>query len=182
MKQFKAVFCHFLLAGLLFSSPLLVRADAPAEDGTLLNFKSPSLLTEHVNLEQAKATVATEGETPVVQAEYPAGNGYPAVKFHGPWDLTGYTGVQVTVKNTGASNARVVLRVDGGDNWKESPWNTQTVSILPGDTQVIRVVFGESDGKPGYALVPSGVLRALVFVINPTDVVKLSMSELKACK
>jgi hypothetical protein len=183
MKQSFGLLSCALVSGLLLALSLgPVHADAPAADGKLLDFGSPDLLTQNVEMEHATVTVNKDGESPVVVAEYEAGKGYPAVRFHGPWDLTGYKGLQVTVKNTGKTPAQVVLRVDDSDNWQSSPWNTQTVGVQPGNTQTIKVVFGQSEGRPGYALSPASVLRALVFVINPDGAVQLTISDLKAFK
>ncbi len=117
--------------------------------------------------------VVEEGGAKVVQAQFPAGNGYPTFDFPPPaggWNLSTSAGVQVDVTNKGTTKLNVALRVDNAGDWQKQPWNTESVWVGPGETKTIKVAFGKSyGGNPGYALDSSKVSALKVFAVNPKD-------------
>jgi len=118
----------------------------------------------------AHATVATtprDGGIDVVVAG--SNEGYPGFAIApaegDAWDLSPWGHVQARLTNTGDATLSVNLRVDNAGPWQDNPWNTESVSIKPGETKVLKVIFGHHYGyKPGYKLDPSKVVRVLIFI------------------
>ncbi|MDQ2687712.1 MAG: glycoside hydrolase family 16 protein, partial [Armatimonadota bacterium] len=80
------------------------------------------------------------------------------------WDLSAFGHVEARVTNTGAQPLNLSLRVDNAGDWKDNPWNTESVSLKPGETGTVTTIFGYSYGKkPGYALKPGAVVNLLLF-------------------
>ncbi len=81
------------------------------------------------------------------------------------WDLSPWGNVQAKITNTGAANLAVNMRVDNAGEWKDSPWNTESISLKPGETKELKIIFGYQYGyKPGYKLKSDAVVRVLIFV------------------
>lgn len=79
-------------------------------------------------------------------------------------DLSEYGHVEATIENTGASKMQVSMRVDNPGHWKDSPWNTESTTIAPGETKSIKVIFGYAYGKkPSFKLDPAKVTQILFF-------------------
>jgi beta-glucanase (GH16 family) len=94
-------------------------------------------------------------------------NGYPglSIKPNTPaWDLSKFGHIEAKVTNTGDTTVSLSLRVDNAGHWKTNPWNCESKSIKPGETSVIKVIFGYQYGmKPGFKLNSSEVINLLVF-------------------
>ncbi len=91
---------------------------------------------------------------------YPGVQVKPAGKT---WDLSGFGYVEARVTNTGTAPLTLCLRVDDDGDWTKNPWNAENVTPQPGETVAVRVRFGFSWGKPGYALNTARVARLLLF-------------------
>jgi len=90
--------------------------------------------------------------------------GYPGIDLKGSWDFDGFSHVEARVTNTGAKAIDLSLRVDNGGDWHQSPWDTESARIEPGQTQSITVFFGYAYGdKPGYKLDPKAVVNIKLF-------------------
>lgn len=145
-------------------------AATPAGAGTpLLDFASldaGTLKTENA----AAVAVVDDAGAKAVELTFPASQGYPGVDFEegGPWDLSAYAGVEVVVENKGSGKVGFNVRVDNPGDWKKSPWNTETVWLEPGAVKTASVTFGQSFGRPGYALDASRVSKVKVFA-NPSS-------------
>lgn len=114
-----------------------------------------------------------DASSPGLAVRIAAGDeGYPGlvIKPSGPvWDLSSFGHVEARIVNTGERTLHVSLRIDDDGDWRDNPWNAESVDIEPGQTQTGRVVFGYQYGlQPGYKLNPAKVVRLLVF----TDKVK----------
>ncbi len=80
------------------------------------------------------------------------------------WDLSPWGHIAAKITNTGSANLWLSLRVDNDGPWQDNPWNTESVSVPPGQSRVVKVIFGHQYGfKPGYKLDPSKVIRVLFF-------------------
>ena len=96
----------------------------------------------------------------------PGKEGYPGLTLKppgGPWNLSAFGRVEVRVVNTGTKSLTFCLRLDGDGNWQDNPWNAENLYLQPGKSGVVKVWFGRSFGKPGYALKPAAVVQALMF-------------------
>jgi len=154
-------------------------AEAPA-DGVLLNFEADP---GHITSQHATANVVDSNGGHALKIDFEAGKGYPAVQLAAPsgnWDLSKYKGVEAEITNTGETTVNVALRVDNPGDWQQSPWNTESVTLQPGDTKVIQVTFGFSyGGQKGYDLDPTNIARVVVFAANPGDGASVTVDNIK---
>lgn len=161
-----------LLAALAFQLPPGVRAEpaAPAATLPLVNLAAPGV-ESRVVLTSGQVTVApgTDAAAPGLTVTIqPGEEGYPGIKLKpdgaAAWDLSAFGHVEAKVVNTGTKSVSVALRVDN-EGWKDSPWNTESLSIKPGATGTVKVIFGYTYGlQPGYALKPGAVVQVMLFV------------------
>lgn len=125
------------------------------------------LLGEGVLKPTSAETAANRSGTGVDVTIAPGPNGYPGVGIappNGAWDLSRYGHVEARVRNTGAKPLTVALRVDNAGNWQDNPWNTESVTLAPGEAGTVRTIFGYQYGqKKGYRLDPSKVVNLLLF-------------------
>ena len=97
----------------------------------------------------------------------PGKEGYPGITIKPKdtaWDLSRFGHIDLRLRNTGDKPIVVSLRADGDLNWKLSPWNVENAELRPGASDTIRVRFGYSWGKRGYAIDPAKVVQVLVFL------------------
>ena len=104
----------------------------------------------------------------IVVTIQPGRDAYPGVILKPgsavPWDLSAFGHVESRVSNLGTAPMTVVLQVDNAGDWRNAPWNAEPVSLKPGATATVSVIFGHSYGhRPGYALKPSEISRILLF-------------------
>lgn len=96
--------------------------------------------------------------------QYPGLNIKPALKS---WDLSAFGHVEARVTNTGTEPLQVALRVNNEGNWQDNPWDTESVTLQPGESGAIRTIFGFSYGhRPGFRLNPSAVVNVMLFAIK----------------
>jgi beta-glucanase (GH16 family) len=102
----------------------------------------------------------------------PGKDAYPGVNIKpngASWNLSDYGCVEATVLNTGSHPLHLSLRVDNAGDWRNNPWDTESVTIAPMASGVVTVYFGYSYGyKPGYKLNPSEVVNLVLFA-SKTD-------------
>jgi beta-glucanase (GH16 family) len=125
-----------------------------------------------------KRLAGTPGQVTVVRSTDPAAPGivvkiqpgkddYPGVTITPPtsaWDLSSYGHVEAKVVNMGTKPLYLSLRVDDSGDWRESPSNTESISLPPGQAGTLKTIFGYSFGyKPGHKLKPSAIVRVLLF-------------------
>lgn len=112
---------------------------------------------------QVRVTPSSTGFT-VTMA--PGADAYPgvALKPAMPWDLSAFGHVEARVVNTGTKPLVLSLRLDNAGDWRDNPWNTETVTIAPGASATLTTIFGYAYGKkPGYHLDPKAVVNILLF-------------------
>ncbi|MDQ2688081.1 MAG: hypothetical protein M3Y28_09470, partial [Armatimonadota bacterium] len=104
----------------------------------------------------------------VIVTIQPGKEAYPgvSVKPEGTsWDLSAFGHIEARVTNMGTQPLSLALRVDNAGDWKDNPWNTESISLGPGKSATVTTTFGYSYGKkPGYALKPGAVVNILLFV------------------
>lgn len=151
---------------------------SPNIGGELLDLTKPDALAgfrffhSKATIEDGKikTTFQTDTDFPNIQFPIPAGG----------WNLSAFGGVQILVTNPDSEAITVVMRVDNKGDWQQKPWNTQSVKIGPGSTELLQVVFGQSNGKPGYALDTTRISAIQVFLTKPKQETTLVLSDLKA--
>ena len=114
----------------------------------------------------------------------PGKDAYPGVSIKPigtSWNLSAFGHVEARLVNIGASPLSVSLRVDNAGGWKDNPWNTETVTLKPGESGMLKTIFGYSYGeKPGYALMPGAVVNALLFINKSDEVQSFRLESLVA--
>ncbi|MES2460978.1 MAG: glycoside hydrolase family 16 protein [Armatimonadota bacterium] len=114
----------------------------------------------------------------------PGMDGYPGVRLPAPggkWNLAAFGHVEARVINTGTKTLSLSLRVDNAGDWKDNPWNTETVSLQPGESGTVTVLFGYSYGrKPGFALNPSAVTQLMLFTTKSDAVQSFQIESIVA--
>jgi len=173
-----------------FKADAAASSEAPPSTGAGENATSPNIGGELLDLTKSdaltgfrffhsQATIA-DGK---IKATFATDTDYPRLQFPipaGGWNLSAFGGVQVLVTNKGSDPVTVVLRVDNPGDWKTSPWNLQSVKIGPDSTELLQVVFGQSNGKPGFALDTTRVTGIQVYLTKPKQEATLELSDLKA--
>lgn len=143
--------------------------NTPAIDGVLLHFDEAKLARYKTN--QSTVSGVTQDGAPALQVTFATGEqSYPSVQLPiptGNWNLSSFGGVQAEIYNPGDKSARILMRVDNAGNWKDNPWNTQSLTIPAGQTKTLNLKFGENNGAPGYPLDPSRVVAMQFFMEKP---------------
>lgn len=146
-------------------------AQTPPASGDLLNLAevdAGALKTEN----GASVAASEEAGAKALKLTFPETGGYPGVDIPAPegnWDLSAFKGVAADVTNTGPGKIGISLRVENPGDWKQSPWNSNVLWLASGATGTIQVIFGESFGKPGYALDPGRVNKVKLFISSPKE-------------
>jgi beta-glucanase (GH16 family) len=84
------------------------------------------------------------------------------------WDLTPWGRVEAKITNLGTTNIQVSLRVDNSPDGSSN--NCEAISLKPGDSKILKVIFGFSYGyKPGFQLNPASVTNLLFFSPGKKD-------------
>jgi hypothetical protein len=168
---------------LLVSLGLAVAAMAqtPPASGELLNIgevDAGSLKTEN----GAEVAASDEAGAKAIKITFAESKAYPGVDFRAPdgsWNLSAFKGVAADVTNTGSGKIGISMRVENAGDWRQSPWNSNVLWLAPGATGTIEVIFGESFGKPGFALDPSGVTKVKLFLNAPKEAGELTLQGLR---
>jgi hypothetical protein len=183
-----------LLAGLLVLDAAARRLPADEAGGAvaskpLVDFASPDASKQ---IQLAKGTPAGSAVTvdkagiavnftPFQKgdADHPGIHVYPAKgKF---WDLAAYGHVEATITNTGAAGFNIVMHVsDEGDGyWTEK--KLEFLSIKPGETKTLKVIFGYEKGfKPGAPVKTSKIAEIFIYLYHSTQPHSFRIDELKA--
>lgn len=79
------------------------------------------------------------------------------------WDLSKYAGICYTIKNSGKTKFRAGVRVDnlGEKGYVEN--NSTIITIAPGETKNLKVVFGTSHGNIGKPINTKKITGAAIF-------------------
>jgi beta-glucanase (GH16 family) len=160
-----------ITAGLLFLA-LAVQVGMADPQATDTGATSPALdllknLQDDKSFAPSSDQVTFQKESSGVAVKIaPGKDGYPGLGIKpadGKWDLSRFGHVEARITNTGASSLNLSLRVDNEGDWHDNPWNVQSLNLKPGASGTVKVMFGYSWGKPGYALNPAAVVRVLLF-------------------
>lgn len=107
----------------------------------------------------------TAGETGTTIAIAPGKDQHPGIRITPaqPWDLSAFGYVEARIVNLNSTPTAIFLRVDNAGDWRANPWNGEQATIAAGATGTVRVRFGRSWGKPGFALDPAAVTGLVVW-------------------
>jgi hypothetical protein len=146
-------------------------AQTPPASGEMLvlaDVDAGALKTEN----EASVSAVEEAGAKALKMTFPESKAYPGVDIPAPegtWDLSAFKGVAADVTNSGPGKIGVSLRVENPGDWRQSPWNSNVLWLSPGASGTITVNFGESFGKPGFALDPARVIKVKLFVNSPKE-------------
>ena len=168
-----------------FLAPAFGQSSTVSSTNVLLDFRAgvPKRVTptsEQVTISPhlAPALPGLAVEIQPGKEDYPGLNIKPKGAF---WNLSSYGHVEAHVVNTGSHSLSLALRVDNAGDWHDNPWNTENVTLEPGASGTVRVLFGYSYGhKPGYALKPASVVNLLLFTGKSDAVQSFRLESLTA--
>ena len=166
--------CHSFFSLVVFTilSPLaLCRADAtkPPANGQLFDLQSADALSTLKNDDGVTTSIAEAKDGKMIKIDFAKLSGYPGINFpipEGGWDLTGSTGIQIEISNPGTIPVVANLKANNPDGSGDSS-NTEIVTVGPGETHTLKLVFGISYNHPGYKLDPAHVTALKFFIIPP---------------
>jgi beta-glucanase (GH16 family) len=148
------------------------QANGPASSApqALLDFMSAKA-EESLRPSSEQVTVAPSGDPAapgLVVTIRPGKEDYPGVGLQpqgtAAWDLSAFGHVEARLANMGEKTISITLRVDNAGDWRDNPWNAETISLKPGASGTVTTVFGYSYGRhPAYALQPAAVVNVLLF-------------------
>ncbi len=171
------------LDGPIRAADRVVAANTPGPDGLILG-PAAGLEAAELQTEGAVVSLVDRAGAKLLQAQFPASQGYPAFVLpvaEGGWNLSGFAGAQVDLINSGASEVTLSLRVDNLGNWQDSPWNSESITLAPGASGTLKVAFGKSHGgNPGFALDPARIVAFKVFVSQPREPATVLVRDLRA--
>lgn len=184
LKKLKCLLLALYLVASLTGS-VHAEATKPPGTGELYNYEGTLNLSELKPDTGVTTGITDINGTKLIKVDFPALKGYPGLSFPVPadgWDLTGYKGVQIVLHNPMSDPVPVNLRVDNPGESKESPWNTEIVTLQPGETKTLKVVFGHSFNSPGYKLNPARVSSIRVFLQGLTKPTSIAIGKPVAFK
>ena len=155
---------------------------SPPISGELVDLKSPDALSK-LKFNNSTGTVA-DGKLTVAFA---ATSSYPNLYILVPkdgLDLSAFAGIELTATNTGTAAAVTHLRVENRPNARadelgQKPWNTEKLTIKPGESVPLRLTFGQNNGSPGYDLHAGRVSAIQLFLVSPKPGTTLVLSDIK---
>jgi beta-glucanase (GH16 family)/uncharacterized cupredoxin-like copper-binding protein len=147
--------------------------------GLLFDFGSDFVLAHRVD-ERGASVALADGRLVVTfsaNERWPAAALKPVARR---WDLSNFKSVSAQVTNVGDEPARIAMRVDnlGADGQRNC--NTEALTLVPGQTQNLTVTFGQSWGKPAFALDSANVVAILFITEDPRSQVKLAIDNVIA--
>jgi len=167
MKKRTQHYCLAISALLVFATA--PRAFAAVLPAPLVNLASADVKTIKTEKDPVISLDSSTG-TPALKAEFIGGSGYPGLDFPlagASIDLSAFAGIEAEVTNLSQEKLNINLRADNGGDWRKSPWNTGNAWIAPGETKTVKVTFGKSFDKPGYALDASKITVIKLFCAEP---------------
>jgi hypothetical protein len=138
----------------------------PPSTGELYSYDKSSGVSDIGYENGATATAADQNGTKMLKVELPKDVDYPGIHFPAPsggWDLSDYKGTQIDVTNNGPDPVDVNMRVDNEGDWKTNPWSADIISVAPGETKTLKIVFGEAFKKAAFKLDPAHVSAVHIF-------------------
>jgi beta-glucanase (GH16 family) len=165
----KRKFCAVLAcAGIALLLGGLLAATEPASL-RLIEF-SADATTARVSASSAQVTFKPQTNAPGGQldvAVLPGKEHYPGISIKpqgAVWDLARFGHVDVRLTNTSAKAIAATVRVDDDADASRNPWNGEITTIKAGSTETIRVRFGYSWGRRGYALDAARIAKVQVYL------------------
>lgn len=97
------------------------------------------------------------------------------------WDLSAYGHVEARLTSTSDRRFDIIMHVvpEGEGSWVEK--NYEVMSFNPGETKVLKVIFGYQKGfKPGAVIKPSSIAEIYIFLWGKDQARSFRVEELRA--
>jgi len=126
------------------------------------------------SLAPTKDGVSAEARDGVLAVTVPGGPaawpGFALVPSEGALDLSPWGRVEALVSNTCDSPLHLTLRVDNSGDWRQKPWNSESVFLKPGEAKTVKVVFGYENGfRPAERPIDSSRVSQLLFFLGKSE-------------
>jgi beta-glucanase (GH16 family) len=165
-----------LVAGSIASqsqAPAAATAAPAPPPKPLIDVTAPDA-TKHIRQNYGDPVYTADAKGITVQLPAARAN-YPGIQiFPNPddpkavWDLSKYGHIEAKITNTGKEVIRPSLSIDG-EFAGQPARNTEIMGVKPGETKVIKVIFGYAFGyKPSGKVDPSRVKQVLIFLTKAT--------------
>jgi len=181
----KSTFALLFVAGI--SIGFLQAADPISATKALTVFDKD---TKQVQIKPSSAQVTSElskdAAAPGLNITIKGGSeGYPGIELSPPsgakWDLSAFGHVEAKVTNLGTKKIGIHLRIDDDGDWRDNPYNTESVYLDPGKSGTVTVIFGYSYGRnPSHPLKSAAVVRMLLFTGKTSDEQKIRLEAISA--
>ena len=170
-----------------------------AAEKLLFGFQEGSSL-KNVTLQDASVSIAKWTSGAALRITTGEKQAWPGVTLQAPeghWDLSHFSHVTLAVRNAGPHKVAVSCRVDGPGADGTRNCVTDSVTLVPGQTNILRVALkrtredrfgGKLFGMRGYPVAPGGpgtvdaahITRLLIFVNKPDDEHVFEVSDVRA--
>ena len=142
---------------------------SPAQEAAIAPFYLWSAAEAEVPKVNCDPNVSWDIEDGKIKLTFSPGNGsWPGLSImpkSGTWDLSSWGHVEVVLGNRGDKPLSVGLRVDNEGDWRNSPWNSESIYLRPGETKIGKVIFGYQHGfKKGFKLDSSKIAAVKIFL------------------
>ncbi len=152
----------------------------PAPDGTLYAPGKGGTV-----LAKGCTTEAVDGGLKVV---FNLSQKWPKAYMSGPFDLSGYTAIEIQLTNIGTIPSKISVRADNPGPVSDRPWNMGVAydPIEPGETKTLRIDFGYNNFRSqveSYPLDPSNISQIMVSMGRPSvEGITFRLDYIKAVK
>jgi len=148
----------------------------------LIDFDSPDAAKQVTPTKGVPASIITVDKTgismgfPIQPAPHSGVYVTPATGT--AWDLSAYGHIEAKVINTGEKMLPFVMQVEDGHGGLD---NCEFVNVKPGETAVLKVIFGYQYGyEAGAPIKPSNIKQLYIFLWDTNDPHSFRIEELKA--
>jgi len=168
------------------ASAALLAGGASAQVGAiapkfLIDPNNPTAAKQVTSSDDGQASVALGKDGIAVTMRGGVAN-YPGIVIKSesgkPWDLSPFGHIEAKVINTGDKPMGINMAVDGA-TWEVR--NTETVTVKPSESKIVKVIFGYQYGfKPGPAVKSSSVSELLFFLSKSDQPRSFRIEDLQA--
>lgn len=151
----------------------------------LIDVHSPDAL-KHIRQNYGDPVYTIEGNSinvqlPAARANYPGIQIFPdGANPKAVWDFSQYGHIEAKITNKSSDLIRASLSIDG-EFAGQAGRNTEIIGIKPGESKVLKVIFGYAFGyKTSAALDPSKVKQVLIFLTKATKDQTFVIDDLQA--
>ena len=158
--------------------------NAPPIDGAFYKIDANSDLLQ-LGQNNTSVSIDESTGTAALKVEFDSSTQFPNVTFPTPdggWNMETFGGIQVDVTNpTDRKVTNITMRVDNPSTSENpKPWNNEKISLEPGETKTLSLVFGGTASEPKYPLDSTMITGIQVFQAYPKEDSTLLLKNLRA--